>query len=119
MVAVLLYTVYVIDTDLGFGKETAAYLGGIQHYLGMDKLYGSSTAFGINITMSEQYLLPMARNETTGQTVKTQDLTGTRFTQRQRVLAEDMAQQLAERMTARTGDAWQGFVQSYTPSVRR
>jgi hypothetical protein len=68
--------------------------------------------------MSEQYLLPMARNTVTGQTVKNQDLTGSRFTQRQRVLAEDMAQQLAQRMTARTGDTWQGFVKLYTPTQR-
>jgi hypothetical protein len=65
-----------------------------------------------------QYLLPMARSTVTGQTVKTQDLTGARFTLGQRVLAEDMAQQLATKMTARTGDTWQGFVQTYTPSVR-
>ena len=68
--------------------------------------------------MSEQYLLPMARSTVTGQTIKTQDLTGTRFTQKQRVLAEDMARQLADRMTARTGDTWQGFVKLYTPSER-
>jgi len=68
--------------------------------------------------MSEQYLLPMARSTVTGQTIKSQDLTGTRFTQKQRVLAEDMARQLAERMTARTGDTWQGFVKLYTPSER-
>ncbi len=68
--------------------------------------------------MNQQYLLPMARNMITGQTVKNQDLTGDRFTQRQRVLAEDMATQLAQRMTARTGETWQGFVQLYTPSVR-
>ena len=60
----------------------------------------------------------MARNSVTGQTVKTQDLTGTRFTQRQRVLAKDIAGQLAARMTARTGDTWQGFVKLYTPTVR-
>jgi len=60
----------------------------------------------------------MARNMITGETVKTQDLTGTRFTQKQRVLAEDMARQLADRMTARTGDTWQGFVKLYTPSER-
>jgi hypothetical protein len=87
--------------------------------MGVDKLYGSCTAFGINIHMSEQYLLPMARNMITGQTVKTQDLTGTRFTQRQRVLAEDTARQLADRMSARTGDTWQGFVKLYTPTVRQ
>jgi len=68
--------------------------------------------------MSEQYLLPMARSTVTGQTIKSQDLTGTRFTQKQRVLAEDMARQLADRMTARTGDTWQGFVKLYTPSER-
>jgi nitrate/TMAO reductase-like tetraheme cytochrome c subunit len=66
-----------------------------------------------------QYLLPMARSTVTGQTVKTQDLTGARFTMSQRVLAEDMAQQLATKMTARTGVQWQGFVQTYTPTVRR
>lgn len=68
--------------------------------------------------MSEQYLLPMARNSVTGQTVKNQDLTGTVFTQRQRVLAEQVADQLADRMTARTSDTWQGFVRLYTPTHR-
>jgi hypothetical protein len=85
----------------------------------MVKLYGASTASDINIRMSEQYLLPMARNTRTGQTVKTQDLTGNRFTQAQRSLAEDMADQLAAKMTARTGDHWQGFVENYTPTFRR
>ena len=69
----------------------------------MDFVYGVSTAFGINIYMSEQYLLPMARNTITGQTVKNQDLNGTVFTQKQRVLAEEIAGQLADRMTAITG----------------
>jgi hypothetical protein len=69
--------------------------------------------------MNEQYLLPMARNTVTGQTLKTQDLTGARFTLSQRVLAEDMARQLADKMTARTGIQWTGFVQTYTPTVRR
>lgn len=69
--------------------------------------------------MSEQYLLPKARNTVTGQTVKTQDLTGARFTLSQRVLAEYMADQLADKMTARTGEQWTGFVQTYTPTVRR
>lgn len=61
----------------------------------------------------------MARNTATGQTVKTQDLTGARFELSQRVLAEDMARQLAEKMTNRTREPWQGFVQTYTPSIRR
>jgi len=65
------------------------------------------------------YLLPKARNTTTGQTVKTQDLTGARFTLKQRALAEDAAQQLASKMSSRTGDSWYGFVEEYTPTVRR
>jgi hypothetical protein len=80
---------------------------------------GQSAETDINTSMSEQYLLPMARNTLTGQTVKTQDLTGSRFTPSQRALAEDMAQQLGDRMTARTGEPWQGFLQLYTPTTRR
>jgi hypothetical protein len=66
----------------------------------------------------EQYLLVKARNTVTGQTVKNQDLTGGRFTLKQRVLAEDSARQLADKMSARTGDTWLGFVESYTPTER-
>ena len=87
--------------------------------MGLDIMHGVSTAFDINICMSEQYLLPMARNTVTGQTVKNQDLTGAVFTQKQRVLAEEIAGQLADRMSARTGESWSGFVQLYTPSVRQ
>jgi hypothetical protein len=118
MGAVLFHSDHIIDTDMGIREETTTHSGGIQHHLGMDLLHGASTAFDINISMSEQYLLPMARNSVTGQTVKNQDLTGAKFTQRQRVLAEDMAHKLADRMTARTGDAWQGFVHLYTPTHR-
>ena len=119
MVAVFLYTDDIVDTDLGIGKEAVAHPGRIQHHLGLDILYGASTAFDINISMSEQYLLPMARNTVTGQTVKTQDLTGTRFTRLQRSLAQAVADQCAAKMSARTGDTWQGFVKTYTPSERR
>jgi hypothetical protein len=69
--------------------------------------------------MEQQYLLAKARNTVTGQTVKNQDLTGARFTLNQRSLAEDSAHQLADRMTARTGDLWVGFCEAYTPTVRR
>ena len=86
--------------------------------MGLDILHGTSTAFDINITMSEQYLLPMARNMITGQTVKTQDLSGVKYTLQQRVLAESAADQCAAKMTARTGDTWQGFVREYTPRPR-
>ena len=66
-----------------------------------------------------QYLVTKARNIVTGQTVKNQDLTGARLELRQRVLAEDLADQLAAKMSRTTGDTWQGFVEVYTPSERR
>lgn len=69
--------------------------------------------------MAKRYLLPKARCESTGETVKTQDLTGARFTLAQRALAEEVSQQLADKMTARTCRTWVGFVEEYTPSVRR
>ena len=61
-----------------------------------------------------QYLLPMARKTRTGQTVKTQDLTGLRYAVSQRRLAESAADECAAKMTARTGDVWRGFVRPYT-----
>jgi hypothetical protein len=67
----------------------------------------------------QQYLVTKARNILTGQTVKTQDLTGARLELRQRALAEDLADQLAEKMTRNTGETWQGFVEVYIPSVRK
>ena len=69
--------------------------------------------------MDKQYLLPKARRVSTGQTVKTQDLTGLRLELDQRAIAEEMADRLAAKMTARTGDTWLGFVEQYTPSYRR
>lgn len=69
--------------------------------------------------MSDLFLVCKARNLVTGQTVKNQDLTGARFTLKQRHLAENMAQQLADKMTARTREPWVGFVESYTPSQRK
>ena len=88
------------------------------------KLHGLGPALDwINNSVKEhsmaKYLLPMARNLTTGETVKTQDLTGERFRLNQRGLAEDMANQLADKMTARTQSPWLGFVQEYTPTYRR
>lgn len=69
--------------------------------------------------MTQRYLLAKARNLSTGQTVKSQDLTGGRYQLSQRAIAEDMARQLAEKMTQRTRENWQGFVEEYTPSERR
>ena len=69
--------------------------------------------------MTERYLLPKARNTITKQTVKTQDLTGARFTVAQQALALEVADQIAVKMTRRTGDAWVGFVEEYTPTYRQ
>lgn len=68
--------------------------------------------------MKQRFLLPMARNLLTGETVKTQDLTGARFTMAQRPLAEDLSDQLALKMSARTGSPWKGFLRTYTPTER-
>ena len=65
-----------------------------------------------------QYLMVKARNLVTGQTVKNQDLTGARLELRQRTLAEELAHQLADKMSRNTGQTWTGFVEEYTPSVR-
>ena len=80
---------------------------------------GQDLGSTINTHMEQQYLLAKARNSVTGQTVKNQDLTGARFTLLQRSLAESSARQLAEKMSARTGDLWEGFVEQYTPTYRR
>ena len=61
-----------------------------------------------------QYLVAKARNTRTRQTVKQQDLTGIRFALHQRDLAQLTADQLAESMTRRSRDLWQGFVEEYT-----
>jgi hypothetical protein len=81
-------------------------------------LHGVGTTSGINTSM-QQYLLSKARNTVTGATVKNQDLTGARFTQAQRAVCQEVADQLAARMTARTGDYWEGFCEEYTPSQRQ
>lgn len=69
--------------------------------------------------MPQTFLLPKARNSTTGQSIKIQDLTNGRYTLAQRSLAEDRARQLAEDLTRRTGEGWVGYVEEYQPSTRR
>ena len=65
----------------------------------------------------KQYLIAKARNILTGQTVMSQDLTGSRLELRQRSLAEDQADQLAAKMTRSTGAVWRGFVEVYSSRV--
>lgn len=61
----------------------------------------------------------MAKNLITGQTVKTQDLTGARFKLSQRALAQEVSEQVAVKMSATTNEPWVGFVREYTPTQRR
>lgn len=51
--------------------------------------------------------------------MKTQDLTGLRVPVNQRAIAQQLAQQLADKMTVNTGEPWVAIVEQYTPSVRR
>jgi len=72
----------------------------------------------LDSNMTQQYLMVKARNLVTGQTVKNQDLTGGRLELRQRAIAQELADQLAAKMSDRSGEAWQGFVEVYTPTSR-
>jgi hypothetical protein len=65
--------------------------------------------------MPQNFVLPMARNTVTGETVKTQDLNGVHFTGSQKQIAQGIADRLAAELTARTGVEWKGFLKSYTP----
>ena len=67
----------------------------------------------------QTYLLPVATWEETGQTIKSQDLTGGRYTKQQRNFAEQAADRLAQNLSERTRKTWTGRVVEYTPSVRR
>jgi hypothetical protein len=60
----------------------------------------------------------MARNTVTGQTVKSQDLNNVRYTKLQRGIAQEMADQIAQKLTARTHEQWVGFLKEYTPRER-
>jgi hypothetical protein len=73
----------------------------------------------LDYNMAEQYLMVKARNLVTRQSVKNQDLTGGRLELHQRAIAEELADQLAAKMTSRTGETWQGFVEVYTPTFRQ
>ena len=52
----------------------------------------------------------------TRQTVKTQDLKGVRYTLRQRSLAQQEADRVAQRMTNGTDTEWVGTLIEYTDS---
>jgi len=62
----------------------------------------------------QQYIIPMARNLRTGQTVKSQDLSGARFIPSQRRECRLLAERLADQMTQRGQDTWAAIVHPYT-----
>ena len=61
----------------------------------------------------------MARNRRTGETVKAQDLTGSRYQLHQRHDCLLEAERLARQLTDRTGDSWVAVIQHYTPTQQR
>jgi hypothetical protein len=77
-------------------------------YIGI--LFGQASS--INTSMM-QYILPIARNSRTGETVKNQDLSGRRFRADQRRECQLMADRLAQQMTERSGDTWTAGIQTY------
>jgi hypothetical protein len=64
--------------------------------------------------MAQQYLAVKARNMITGETVVSKDLAGQRLELRQRTVANLEARLLAEQMTRRKGEPWQGFVEVFS-----
>jgi hypothetical protein len=65
------------------------------------------------------YILPMARNRRTGETVKVHDLSGSRYQRHQQHDCLLEAERLARQLTDRTGDVWIAVVQPYTPATLR
>tara|TARA_B110000503_G_C7005360_1_gene353333 strand:- start:406 stop:621 length:216 start_codon:yes stop_codon:yes gene_type:complete len=68
---------------------------------------------------TRKYLMPMARNTTTGQTIKIQELNGVRYTLDQRPFCQAQAEKLSKNMTERTGDSWLPVIKEYIPSIRK
>ena len=56
----------------------------------------------------------MARNTRTGETVKSQDLTGARYIPSQRRECQLLAERLANQMTLRGTDTWSAVVYPYS-----
>lgn len=64
--------------------------------------------------MKQTYLMPMARNILTQQTLQAQDLTGYKYSLAERHSAQLVAQRLSSQLSDRTGDPWQPMLRSYT-----
>ena len=59
------------------------------------------------------YLQPIAINDRTGQTQKSQDLSGHRYLRTERSQAQRAAEALALALTRRTGQTWRAALRSY------
>ena len=66
----------------------------------------------------QTFLIPKARNIQTGQTIMVRDLAGRHYTAAQRKQVQALADLYAQKMS-RTGDEWQGYVDTYTPGIVR
>ncbi len=64
----------------------------------------------------DQYLMPAARCLTSNQLVKKQDLSGRRYTLKNRQEAWTVSEILAEDLTARTRETWIPELITYTDS---
>lgn len=62
----------------------------------------------------QQYIMPMARNLRTGETVKSQDLSGRRLMPHQRTECRLLAERLATQMTERGTDTWEARIVEYS-----
>ena len=61
-----------------------------------------------------QYIIPKARDLTTGQTVVEHDLAGIRFQPHQQQECQRLADRLAEKLELKTGRSWRGYCESYS-----
>ncbi len=66
--------------------------------------------FRINICMKTIYIIPKARCLETKETVTHMELSGQRFPHYKHALCQQLANRLAEKLTARTNLTWTGFV---------
>lgn len=69
--------------------------------------------------VDQVYLMPKIRNLETGQNVVIRDLRGRRWGLREAAQAQEFANSKAAEFTSRTGQAWEGFLERYTPTYRR
>ncbi len=62
----------------------------------------------------QKFIMPMARNSSTGVTVKSVDLAGRRYQPHETRECRLLAERLAQQMTARTGETWEARIVEYS-----